>query len=117
MLNNKSFNKVVGDSGEELALKFLKDKHYKIIETKYINKLCEIYIIAKHKDILVFIEVKNRTSDYFGLPRESVNMYKQNKIRLVATSYLKSKNLLDNACRFDVIDILNGKITHIEDCF
>lgn len=117
MLDSKRFNKVTGDNGEKLAIKYLKQKHYRIIETKYKNKIGEIDIIAKYKNILVFVEVKYRTNDYFGLPREAVNIYKQQKIRLVATSYLKSKNLLDNPCRFDVIDILNGEITHIENCF
>lgn len=74
MLSSKQFNKVTGDSAEELAVKFLKKKHYKIIETKYKNKIGEIDIIAKDKNILVFVEVKYRSSDYFGLPREAVNL-------------------------------------------
>ena len=66
---------------------------------------------------LVFIEVKTRSNTKFGLPRESVTAYKQNKIRTVATYYLKVKNMLNSAVRFDVIDILNNEITHITNCF
>lgn len=113
----KRFNKIVGDSGEAIAINYLKKHKYKIIETNYKHKIGEIDVIAKKNNVLIFVEVKYRSSDYFGLPREAVNEYKQNKIRLIATAYIKQKRLFDNPCRFDVIEILDGKITHIEDCF
>ena len=114
---NKIFNKVSGDSAEKLAIKFLKNKGYKILEEKYKNKIGEIDIIAKDKDIIVFVEVKFRSNDYFGLPREAVNQQKQFKIRQVATQYITTKRLFSIACRFDVLEILVDKITHIENCF
>ena len=117
VLKNKIFNKVSGDSAKETAIKFLKRKKYKIIEKKYKNKLGEIDIIAKDKDVYVFIEVKFRKNDYFGLPREFVNNQKQFIIRKVATQYITTKKLFNVTCRFDVIEILGSEITHIEDCF
>ena len=116
-MESKIFNKVSGDSAEETAIKFLKRKKYKIIEKKYKNKLGEIDIIAKDKDVYVFIEVKFRKNDYFGLPREFVNNQKQFIIRKVATQYITTKKLFNVPCRFDVIEILGSEITHIEDCF
>ncbi len=116
-MDTKKNNTIVGDYGERLACGYLKKNGYKIIKTKYKNTLGEIDIISKLKDIIVFIEVKFRNSDYFGRPSEAVNPYKQNKIRLVATSYLKSIKALDSRVRFDVIEILEGKINHIENCF
>jgi len=113
----KRFNKVLGNSGEEIAIKYLKKHGYKILEVNYKHKIGEIDIIAKKGSIIVFIEVKHRSSDYFGLPREAVNELKQNKIRMIATAYIKKKRLFDYPCRFDVIEILSGEITHIEDCF
>lgn len=116
-MENKIFNKVSGNFAEETAIKFLKKKKYKIIEKKYKNKLGEIDIIAKDKDIYVFIEVKYRKNDYFGLPREFVNNQKQFVIRKVATQYLITKKLFDVPCRFDVIEVLGSEVTQIEDCF
>ena len=116
-MENKIFNKVSGDSAEETAIKFLKRKKYKIIEKKYKNKLGEIDIIAKDKDVYVFIEVKFRKNDYFGLPREFVNNQKQFIIRKVATQYITTKELFNVPCRFDVIEILGSEITHNEDWF
>jgi len=115
----KEFNKDKGQSAEALAVEYLKKQKYKILETNYSNKLGEIDIIARDKDKLttVFIEVKYRTSDYFGLPREAVGEYKQRKLRQVATGYMVAHDLLEERVRFDVIDILNGQITHIKNAF
>lgn len=110
-------NKIFGQIGESLAVEYLKKQKYKILEQNFTNNIGEIDIIARKSNYIVFVEVKNRSSKKFGLPRESITENKQKKIRNVALSYLKSKKLLNNPCRFDVIDILNGEITHIENCF
>lgn len=114
---DRIFNKVVGNNGEEIAYKYLKKKHYKILARNYKNPIGEIDIIAKQKDIIVFVEVKTRLSDYFGLPREAVDEHKQEKIRRVALGYLKHSRAMDSLIRFDVIEILDGKIEHIENAF
>ena len=115
--STKSNNYIVGKSGEKIAEEYLKKKGYKILEVNFVNNVGEIDIIARQKNIYVFVEVKYRKNDYFGLPREAVNTYKQRKIRAVANSYIKRYNLYDNVCRFDVIEILDDQITHIENCF
>ncbi|MGD9901392.1 MAG: YraN family protein [Spirochaetales bacterium] len=113
----KFLNKVTGTKGEILATEYLKKQKYKIIETNYTTKLGEIDIIAKDDDTLVFVEVKTRSTKAFGLPREAVTPYKQHKIRLLATQYLKANKLLQEKCRFDVIEILDTEITHLKNCF
>ena len=107
----------LGFLGEKQAKDFLIKNKYKIIKTNYTCPVGEIDIIAKQKDVIVFVEVKTRTSAKFGLPRESVTPFKQNKIRSVATCYLKENMLLNSPVRFDVIDILEGNITHIPNAF
>ena len=116
-VTNKTFNKVTGDSGEKLALEYLKNNKYKILKTNYKTSIGEIDIIAKLENTIVFVEVKTRVSDKFGLPREAVNYHKQYKIRQVASQYIKFNKLFDSLCRCDVIEILAGKITHIQNCF
>ena len=110
-------NKRIGNIGEAEAVAFLKGKGYKIVETNYTNKIGEIDIVAKDKQTLVFVEVKSRSSDMFGLGREAVDFRKQQKIRLVAQGYIKYKKLFDVSCRFDVVEIMGDKITHIENAF
>ncbi|MBR2468182.1 MAG: YraN family protein [Clostridia bacterium] len=107
----------VGVSGEVQAKEYLIKKKYKILACNYTTKLGEIDIIAKYKNVVVFVEVKSRNSVKYGLPREAVTTHKQVKIKQVATQYLLSNQLLDSNVRFDVIDILDGELTHIENAF
>lgn len=111
-------NIIKGSKGEFLAQKYLKENKYTILQTNYKCKIGEIDIIARKSNVLVFVEVKARESNRFGMPREAVNYYKQQKIKQVATSYMLSKGLYEKCqIRFDVIDILGDKVAHIENAF
>jgi len=106
-------NQILGLNGELLAQKYLKKKKYKLLETNYRCPMGELDIIAKDKDIVVFIEVKTRTSQKFGLPCEAVNYIKRQKIERSAKYYLNLFHLNNSASRFDVIEVLDNKINHI----
>ena len=116
MMINK-LNKIFGSKGELIAANYLKTQHYKIVETNYKNEIGEIDIIATYNKIIVFVEVKLSNSSRFGRPSERVNIVKQNKIRSVATVYLQKNKKLNDLVRFDVIEILNDNINHIENAF
>ncbi|QOR36063.1 YraN family protein [Clostridium sp. 'deep sea'] len=88
-----SYNIVLGARGEKLACKYLKHKGYKIIETNFRCKLGEIDIIAEHRDTLVFVEVKTRTGDKYGLPQEAITNHKKLKIKRTAQFYMASKHI------------------------
>ena len=109
--------KILGTKGEVLAKDFLKKKGYKIIEVSFSNQIGEIDIIAKQGETIVFVEVKTRSSNKFGFPSEAVGFHKQNKIRSVALSYLKSTKNLETQARFDVIEVSENEIRHIENAF
>lgn len=94
---------LLGQSGEEVALRYLRSKKYKIVEKGFRMFRGEIDIIAYDKKTLVFIEVKTRTKSDFGRPEESVNPSKQQQIRKIAQGYLDLSQIRDTACRFDVI--------------
>lgn len=115
--SSKTENKVKGNIGESLAENYLLKKGYQILETNYANKIGEIDIIAKDGNRIVFVEVKARATAKFGYPREAVTLHKQNKIRMVASCYLKQKKLYNAFTRFDVIEILAGQITHLQNAF
>ncbi len=108
---------IVGVKGEIVAANYLKQKNYKILQMNYVCNVGEIDIVAQTQDTIVFVEVKTRNSTKFGLPREAVTGYKQNKIRLVASVYLQKFKQVQVPIRFDVIEILNDKINHIENAF
>ncbi len=110
----------LGKEGERIAKEFLKKKGYSILQENYRTPFGEIDIIAREKDVLVFVEVKTRTDLTFGSPFEAVNQRKKDKIKKVALSYMKR---LKKECpaRFDVlsINVEDGreKIEHIRDAF
>ena len=114
---SKLFNHVKGILGEDIAAKYLKKKHFKILERNHRNRVGEIDIVAMHKKILVFVEVKSRSTLEFGTPAEAVDERKQHKLRQVASLYLITHKY-DGPCRFDVIEVLDGQvINHIENAF
>jgi putative endonuclease len=67
-------------------------------------------LLQKIRDNLVFIEVKTRSNNYYGYPREAVNIRKQKTIGKCALLYLSMKRRYKEAnCRFDVIEILQNQ--------
>lgn len=109
--------KIYGALGEQRATQFLKDKNYVILQNNYENLLGEIDIIAKKDGFVVFVEVKTRTSSAYGRASEAVGKFKQRKLRQVALLYMKKNRLLDSAVRFDVIEVYDNEINHIENAF
>lgn len=107
---------IIGKKGEANAEDFLKQNGYKIIDRNFYTKLGEIDLIAMDKSVLCFVEVKEKSSKKFGLPREMVTLTKQHKIRMVAELYLKI-NPTKSPIRFDVVDVLNDEITLIKNAF
>lgn len=107
----------LGVLGEEQAVKYLLKNKYKILETNFKTMFGEIDIIAKIKNVIVFVEVKTRNNLKFGFPCESVTQNKQHKIKMVAEFFLIKNKLLKNEIRFDVIEILNSEIKHITNAF
>lgn len=110
-------NNIEGKKGEIKAVLFLKQHGYKILETNFKNKIGEIDIIAEKDGVIVFIEVKNRSTYRFGRPIEAVDFRKQNKIKKVAEIYLMIKNKYYNDVRFDVVEVSNDNLEHIENAF
>lgn len=104
--------KTKGYLGEELAERLLKSHKYKILERNFKCNLGEIDMVALKDDILIFIEVKMRSSYRYGLPEEAVTAAKVRKITLVSDYYRKTHGGLPKKSRIDVvaIDIQEGVV-------
>jgi len=76
LIIQKKDNLKTGQLGESLAKKYLENKGFRIIDANYRTKLSEIDLIAQFKDIMVFIEVRTRTGDKFGMPEQSLTKRK-----------------------------------------
>lgn len=111
-----------GRRGELLSKSYLVKKGYVILDLNYRNKIGEIDIIAldKRKEILVFVEVKTRTSKVYGLACEAVNKNKQKKIINCSEIYTKERKYSNYQPRFDIIEVYLGnsvEINHLENAF
>ena len=71
-------NQILGNQGEELAANFLKKNKYKIINRNYRTPYGEIDIIARKNKLIVFVEVKTRSTTYFGSGLEAITRKKYN---------------------------------------
>ena len=97
--------KDTGTLGEKIAGAYLKKRGYRIIEANYRCPEGEIDLIARHKDYLVFIEVRTKRSLEFGTPEESITAAKREKLRTLAAQYLQSHQNLPQLWRIDVVAI------------
>ena len=91
--------------GEALAEQYLRKKGYHVLERNYRVPRGEIDLIADHRGVICFVEVKTRKSLKQGAPEEAISHKKQRKVAEVALQYLKKKKLLKRKARFDVVAI------------
>jgi putative endonuclease len=115
---NAKNTKAKGALAENKAADFLLSKGYSILSRNYRTKQGEIDCIAKDPlGYIVFIEVKASQGNRYGNPLFWVTKQKQKKIILMAKLYLLEHKITHHKCRFDVIVIYKGKITHIKNAF
>ncbi|MFO7625060.1 MAG: YraN family protein [Anaerolineales bacterium] len=116
----KNSKQSLGRWGENLAANHLTKNNYTILEMNTRTPYGEIDLIASKDGVIVFIEVKTRTSTKFGLPEESINQRKQAHILSSAQHYIQEHPQVEGAWRIDVIAIqrFSGNrpplITHFE---
>jgi putative endonuclease len=125
-----------GKLGEDIAVKYLRQKGYKILERNYRAGHNELDVIVENKDYTVFVEVKTRTEHPvygfdFSAPADAVNSAKQRRTIAAARAYLYNRdgnNEHEKMIRFDVIEVYLKsaafaskpallKIEHMEDAF
>ena len=111
----------LGHKGEDMAVEYLQQEGYCILDRNWTNQgRKEIDIVATKDDVIAFVEVKTRKQGSVTSPLSAVDGRKQHRICLAADSYLKV-NRIDYRCRFDVITIVYNdqasRIEHVEDAF
>lgn len=98
-------NLLSGRYGEDLAIRYLRSRGYKILTTNFRSKFGEIDIIAIDHETLVFIEVKTRWSKKFGLPEEAVTPWKLKSIIKTGEYFKMLHPELPESLRIDVVAI------------
>jgi putative endonuclease len=98
-------NKELGTLGEKIACRQLKRAGYKIVAANYRSPLGEIDLIARKKGCLVFVEVKCRHGNDFGVPEEAVTAAKRRKLIQVAEYYIQHESPKECDWRIDVVAV------------
>jgi len=95
----------LGRRGEDLAVRALKKRDYRILARRERSRLGEIDIVARDGKVLVFVEVKTRSGHRFGTPIEAVDYRKQKKLTRLALAYAARRGWSESPIRFDVVGI------------
>ncbi|MBY0206153.1 MULTISPECIES: YraN family protein [Paenibacillus] len=113
-----------GKIGEEEACRWLVKQGYSILQRNWRCRSGEVDIIAVREDLLIFVEVRSRSSNSgFGTPQESVDQRKMQQVRSTAGVYIQMSGEHTRQIRFDVIAVMMnhfGKImsiNHLENAF
>lgn len=109
--------KVLGKKGEKLVEEYLVKQGCKIVKRNYKTPFGEADIIAQDGEELAFVEVKTRTNDKYGTPREAVGKEKQRRYYKIAQWYWLKTGAEPNA-RFDVAEVYDdGRIEYYKYAF
>jgi len=113
--------KLLGKRGEKVAVRFLERQGYTILARNYRFKRAEIDIIAQKQNLMLFIEVKLRSSTRFGFPEEAVSEAQAARIALAAEEYLETHDCGNQLIRFDILAVSpvgnTFLVEHFEDAF
>jgi putative endonuclease len=111
-----------GQASEMQAEQFLVAKGYRILDRNLRTRLGELDLIADDHGVVVFVEVKGRTTDAFGGALLAVDHRKRVKLTKLAAQYLAQRHWSDKVCRFDVVLVQGrasdqGRIEHLQNAF
>ena len=111
----------LGNIGEHLVVEYLSKNGYTILAQNFYYDKAEIDIIAKkNKETIIVVEVKTRTSNFFGDPQDFVSSSKI-KLLIKAANEFTISNDLDVEVQFDIITVIKNKteekIEYFENAF
>lgn len=109
-----------GKEGELRAQAYLRDKGYTLLDCNWRSGKNELDIVAEKDGMLVVVEVKSRSTEFFEHPKDAITPAKIRRTVLAAHDYILAHNL-DMEVRFDVVGVvphgMDYAIEHIEDAF
>jgi putative endonuclease len=101
----KNHNQTIGQLGEDIAVKYLESKKYKIVERNLKISYKELDIVAYEGNTLVFVEVKTRSSQRFGGAEEALFPKKSYQFKRAAEFYLDRHGIDTEDFRIDFISV------------
>ena len=107
----------LGAAGEAQAAAWYEEHGYRVLHRNWRCRDGELDLVVQRRRELVFVEVKTRRSDRFGIPAEAITPAKQRKLRVLAGRYLAATDARAASLRFDVVSILAGDLEVIHAAF
>lgn len=113
----------IGRQGEDLALAFLVQRGWQLVDRNWTNRYGEIDLIMQKEQEIRFIEVKTRQSLEFGYPEASVTKTKLRHLQRALEIWLSRAQIQPKQYQIDVISVLwtrgveKPAITWIENVF
>lgn len=110
--------KETGRRGEDIAVSYLTEKGYNLIQRNWRCATGELDIIMEEAETIIFVEVRTRRGRQFGTPEESITPAKQTRLIELAETYLQATDDPDRPWRIDVVAIRLGpglpRVNHLE---
>ncbi|MGY6502067.1 MAG: YraN family protein [Acidimicrobiales bacterium] len=107
----------LGAAGESAAAAWYEAEGYVILDRNWRCREGEIDLVVARGRVVVFSEVKTRSSTRFGVPAEAVTPAKQARIRRLATRWLREGSARPADLRFDVVAVTGDRVEVIEGAF
>jgi putative endonuclease len=108
----------LGAAGEAQAAAWYQANGYRVLDRNWRCREGELDLVCRRGSVVVFCEVKSRSSAAFGHPAEAVTPAKQKRLRLLAVRWLESSTgSAGCSLRFDVASVLAGKLEVIQAAF
>ena len=95
----------IGRYGERVAARFLADAGMEIVDRNWRCPVGELDLVARLGAVVVFAEVKTRSSDAYGHPSEAIDDGKADRLRRLAVNWLEAHGLDFAEVRFDVVSV------------
>jgi putative endonuclease len=102
--------RALGQAGEDRAAAWYRAHGYEVHDRNWRCRDGELDLVVSRARTLVFVEVKTRRTDRFGIPAEAITPAKQRRLRDLARRYLEATGARPAALRFDVVSILGGQL-------
>lgn len=101
-----AYRQSLGRRGEDIAAVFMQDQGYSLLERNARTAYGELDLVVRDQDVLVFVEVKTRSSSSLAPPEAGLTARKQTHLRAAAQAYVQAHPDLPGDYRIDVIAIL-----------
>jgi putative endonuclease len=109
--------RALGEAGEAAAAGWYELRGFTVLDRNGRCRDGELDLVLGRAGVVVFCEVKTRTSDAYGVPASAVTPAKQRRIRHLAMRWMDDHDVHAPDLRFDVASVIDGRVQVIESAF